>query len=589
MVVERVVLLAERTVETAERKDLAQLHVFEQRNAVEQGTVGVVGKVPRHILVVDKFERIHQRIRFGLNRVREVGVGEYQHGERHLVPHLASLDNTVEITEGREPEALLDTELGAVVGVAAAQHIFEGKAVREGEYRGIEVDGITVAAGLVELLVGSKTQLHVEVGLHVILHLLAIPVDKGNAVGRHLLNLVANTQPERETALALLQIGEFGFAQIGCLVVRLALQRKEYVILVGVHVLLSQLVDVVGMVQLNRVNWELTCVEFLLVEGVFNLTRIFYLLVFRTVGHISPGKPVRIELRGSDTAHPEPGSLHLVGTDGGVHGAEIEFTILAGFDITAYKYPDKFLGIVEGRYLTQPGQQFVDSALLLLHRHMAVVNPELLGLGLRIDLDPLAPLEIVDRQIIGRREREFVVSGHTPGIQPLRSRHHLELDDGIVLRLDAGTVVQLLVILFEIHVLDIVEVDVARHIQLDLLDEIGRIALGHIDMPRKTKRLGVERHKTQVDALDPVDGNRVEQIIFVKRGTDVGQGAHKAVVQQRDVVPENINFAEQVVAQHLHALLVENLVDAGPLDTGHNRLLGLGTAAIIVLGNLLLD
>ena len=343
------------------------------------------------------------------------------------------------------------------------------------------------------------------------------------------------------------------------------------------------------MVQLNRVNWELTCVEFLLVEGVFHLARIFYLLVFRTVGHISPGKPVRIELRGSDTAHPETGSLHLVGTDGGVHGAEIEFTILAGFDITAYKYPDKFLGIVEGRYLTQPGQQFVDSALLLLHRHMAVVDPELLGLGLRIDLDPLAPLEIVDRQIIGRREREFVVSGHTPGIQPLRSRHHLELDDGIVLRLDTGTVVQFLVILFEIHVLDIVEVNVARHIQLDLLDEIGRIALGHIDMPRKTKRLGVERDKTQIDAVHPVDGNRVEQIIFVKRGTDVGQGAHKAVVQQRDVVPENIDFAEQVVAQHLHALLVEYLVDAGPLDTGHNRLLGLGAAAVVVLGNLLLD
>jgi len=126
---------------------------------------------------------------------------------------------------------------------------------------------------------------------------------------------------------------------------------------------------------------------------------------------------------------------------------------------------------------------------------MTIVYPELFRFCLSIHFYFLPTLKIINRQIVGRSKGKFIIGGHTPCIQSLRGRHNPKLYNGIVFRFNTRPVFQTFIILFEIHILDIIKIDIPRHVQLHLLDKIGRISFGHINMTCKAERLRIKRNK----------------------------------------------------------------------------------------------
>ena len=146
-----IVAVAQVAVHAPARKDFAPLQFLQQGNAVEEPSVQIVGDVPRGVLVVEELHRVHQAEGLGLYGVRQVGVGDDEQGEGHLVPYLSCFQNDVGVAEGREPETLLKTRFGVLVIVVAAQYAFGGHRVRQTEDGSVERDGEAVPLRLEEL------------------------------------------------------------------------------------------------------------------------------------------------------------------------------------------------------------------------------------------------------------------------------------------------------------------------------------------------------------------------------------------------------------------------------------------------------
>ena len=68
--------------------------------------------------------------------------------------------------------------------------------MRECQHGSIQIDWETLAFRLVKFFIGSEAEFHLKIGLHIILYLFTVSIDKSDTVGRHLLYLVTNTQTE---------------------------------------------------------------------------------------------------------------------------------------------------------------------------------------------------------------------------------------------------------------------------------------------------------------------------------------------------------------------------------------------------------
>ena len=93
-----------------------------------------------------------------MNGLGKVGIRHYQQRERHFVPYFSSFQYDVRIAEGGEPETLLHSRFGMVVGVIASQHSLSGNGMGEREHRSIQRHGETVPLRLEELLIRSIAQ-----------------------------------------------------------------------------------------------------------------------------------------------------------------------------------------------------------------------------------------------------------------------------------------------------------------------------------------------------------------------------------------------------------------------------------------------
>ena len=109
-----VVLIAEAAPQAAQGQDLPQAQFLDERQTVHQHAVAPIGQVPGQCLVVDELQGLHQGVALGLDRVGKVDVGQQQVRVSHTAPHLLALDDDIGITEGREPETLLQPQGGLV-------------------------------------------------------------------------------------------------------------------------------------------------------------------------------------------------------------------------------------------------------------------------------------------------------------------------------------------------------------------------------------------------------------------------------------------------------------------------------------------
>ncbi len=103
--------MAQSTIKSAERNDFSQLSLLHHRDFVEKPAIRTICQKPRNLRIVDKLHRVEQCKAFGLNRIAEIGIGDYQIKETRLTPHLGSLDYSVEIPKLRKPETFAKTEL----------------------------------------------------------------------------------------------------------------------------------------------------------------------------------------------------------------------------------------------------------------------------------------------------------------------------------------------------------------------------------------------------------------------------------------------------------------------------------------------
>ena len=157
-------------------------------------------------------------------------------------------------------------------------------------------------------------------------------------------------------------VGQLQVAQVGRTGIFLSLEGQEHVILVGVHVLLTNLVDVIHILQAYRMNGELLSVIFLVDERVFHQSVIFQLAVFCAVGHVTIQEEALVESGSRGSTYTEAGTLDGITTDVGVHRTKLKLAqifLLIGLHIARGQDRHDFLcDIKDG-----DGAQF-------LHQHL---------------------------------------------------------------------------------------------------------------------------------------------------------------------------------------------------------------------------
>ena len=147
--------------------------------------------------------------------------------------------------------------------------------------------------------------------------------DEGNEV-RRLVAAQAGDELVGETGVVLMPVGQFGLLLVADAVVFLPFQGQEDVVFAGVQIVLSVLIDVGVVAELERVDGEFVGVFLLLVEGVFELGQSLDALVLETIGHVASGKEVRVEPGGSHAPGADAYAFEGVSVDGGVDGTVVE-------------------------------------------------------------------------------------------------------------------------------------------------------------------------------------------------------------------------------------------------------------------------
>src|SRR5690606_20702582 len=104
---------------------------FQQGYPVEKEPAKIVKDIDGHILVADKFEEVHQVIRFQLVSIRLVGAVRDQQGIRHLTENASGFYNSNGPTEWREKKTFRYLGRYPVVIVSAAKHAFHAGAIIE--------------------------------------------------------------------------------------------------------------------------------------------------------------------------------------------------------------------------------------------------------------------------------------------------------------------------------------------------------------------------------------------------------------------------------------------------------------------------
>ena len=96
---------------------LTPLELADEGYAVEDLAVQIPEDHQRAIAVVEELHVVDEGEGVVLHDVGEVGLGHDEQGEGHLVPLVAALKITVNLTPRLHPETLVDGGLGEVVGV----------------------------------------------------------------------------------------------------------------------------------------------------------------------------------------------------------------------------------------------------------------------------------------------------------------------------------------------------------------------------------------------------------------------------------------------------------------------------------------
>ena len=90
---------AQIAIEAFEVDDFAPTESLDEWQAVEDESVHIIGGFPRCVGVGDKFHWVHERKRFLLYRIGEVGAGDDEQRVGYVVPYTPCLGDTIYVAE----------------------------------------------------------------------------------------------------------------------------------------------------------------------------------------------------------------------------------------------------------------------------------------------------------------------------------------------------------------------------------------------------------------------------------------------------------------------------------------------------------
>ena len=204
---------------------------------------------------------------------------------------------------------------------------FYSRLVREGEYRMFGAHRVAIPFCLCEFFVGCVTQVQLHLGLSQVVDECTCgdAVDGACSFERYQMrgnvHSVAQGQGIRKVVVELLCVCEFCFLQVAYLVVLLALEGEEHIVLVRVKIVLSILVDVILVVQSQRVYGELVGVLSLFVERILHLSHILKLFVSKAVCYEESSEQVGVQVGRGHCSRAQTCAFQCIVADAGVHGA----------------------------------------------------------------------------------------------------------------------------------------------------------------------------------------------------------------------------------------------------------------------------
>ena len=329
-------------------------------------------------------------------------------------------------------------------------------------------------------------------------------------------------QRKRETAEKLILILQFCQTPIHHLVVLLAFPCYKDVIHVRKHVLLAKLVNVIFMVQTQRLYRKLLGVIFLVNKRILQFSVILKHVVARSIRYIPLGKQTLVQIGRSHSTSPQTDTFYGISTDCRVHRPKVKLAhfLRASRNIAGNQNRNHLFRPIENGNRTQLRQQFFYGVFIFLNRNHAVLLP--VFIRHEPSIRKFYNLTFGMEYGIGCRslKRIIPIVGIFSCIQPLRSGQNRELHRHVVLHFQPTSIGSFLKILLYQNIVDIVQINGLRHIQLHLFNKHGSIILRHIQTAEKSECAVVERRKAQFDAAHAVDVNRIRQIIFIEVRAD---------------------------------------------------------------------
>ena len=272
---------------------------------------------------------------------------------------------------------------------------------------------------------------------------------------------------------------------------------------------------------------ELLAEVALLVEGIFGQNVTLQLPVARPVGRVTIDEEAAAEGRSRCSTETIAGPLEDVATDEGVDRAELHGAILLHrLHVAADQCAGHLLRPVEDGDAPQLGHHSLDrrlaggvaGAVALLRALLlpVVVRPAACLLGLHHGV-----VFAKDGRVVGRPERLVAVEADATRIGALALGMEAELDRDVVLEDEPCAVVGAAEILLDLHEVDVVQIDVFRHIQADAADEVGGVERD-VEVASEAKRFGVEGHEAEVGTALAIDLDGVREIVLIKGGAEGG-------------------------------------------------------------------
>jgi len=180
----------------------------------------------------------------------------------------------------------------------------------------------------------------------------------------------------------------------------------------------------------------------------------------------------------------------------------------------------------------------------------------------------------------------FPVHSQPTRIQLRCTRHHLKLDDHIVLHLYASTIGSTGKFLTDNQIFDKIQIDIFGNCHIEFLDKISGVER-NIKIPDKTRRLGIERYERQFQTLFTVQHQGITQIILIKCRPQRRKRTHKPSKHEGYIVLKYIDFLEYLIVKSRDTFATEHLVDPLGINTFYFLAVRLRIFAIIIFRNFL--